>query len=95
MHGSLFRRQTVVENRQFGFQSFWPVQSASAIYNCEFGELRVNAKTAREKELYCRLLGKHIFGNENLFPTGVMAFGAAVGSGHTQLGAWDHQIAGT
>ena len=36
MHGSLFRRQTVVENRQFGFQSFWPVQSASAIYNCEF-----------------------------------------------------------
>jgi hypothetical protein len=71
MHGSLFRRQTVVENRQFGFQSFWPVQSASAIYNCEFGELRVNAKTAREKELYCSLLGKHIFGNENLFPTGV------------------------
>jgi hypothetical protein len=71
MHGSLFRRQTVVENRQFGFQSFWPVQSASAIHNCEFGELRVNAKTAREKELYCSLLGKHIFGNENLFPTGV------------------------
>ena len=71
MHGSLFRRQTVVENGRFGFQSFWPVQSASAIYNREFGELRVNAKTAREKALYCRLLGKHMFGNENLFPTGV------------------------
>tara|TARA_R110002073_G_scaffold139076_1_gene288952 strand:- start:6113 stop:7060 length:948 start_codon:yes stop_codon:yes gene_type:complete len=71
MHGSLFRRQTVVENGRFGFQSFWPVQSASAIYNREFGELRVNAKTASEKALYCRLLGKHMFGNENLFPTGV------------------------
>ena len=71
MHGSLFRRQTVVENGRFGFQSFWPVQSASAIYNREFGELRINAKTAKEKALYCRLLGKHMFGNENLFPTGI------------------------
>lgn len=71
MHGSLFRRQTVVENGRFGFQSFWPVQSASAIYNREFGELRVNAKTVREKALYCRLLGKHMFGNENMFPTGI------------------------
>lgn len=71
MHGSLFRRQTVVENGRFGFQSFWPVQSASAIYHREFGEMRVNAKTAREKALYCRLLGKHMFGNENMFPTGV------------------------
>jgi len=24
-----------------------------------------------------------------------MVFGAAVGSGHTQLGAWDHQTGGT
>ncbi len=69
MHGSLFRRQRIVENGRFGFQSFWPVQSASAIYNREFGELRINAKTGKEKALYCRLLGKHMFGNENLFPT--------------------------
>lgn len=71
MHGSLFRRQTVVENGRFGFQSFWPVQSALAIYNRKFGELRINAKTAKEKALYCRLLGKHMFGNESLFPTGI------------------------
>lgn len=71
MHGSLYRRQPVVRNGEFGIQSFWPVQSASAIYNREFGELRINAKTAREKTLYCRLLGKHMFGNEDLFPTGV------------------------
>lgn len=71
MHGSLFRRQRIVENGRFGFHSFWPVQSASAIYNREFGELRINAKSSKEKALYCRLLGKHIFGNENLFPTGI------------------------
>ncbi len=57
MHGSLFRRQRIVENGRFGFQSFWPVQSASAIYNREFGELRINAKTSKEKALYCRLIG--------------------------------------
>jgi hypothetical protein len=71
LHGSLFRRQRVVKNGRFGFQSFWPVQSASAIYNRKFGELRINAKTGKEKALYCRLLGKHMFGNEDLFPTGV------------------------
>jgi hypothetical protein len=70
MHGSLYRRQPVLNNGQFGFQSFWPVQSASAIYNREFGELRINAKSAKEKALYCRLLGMHMFGNEDLFPTG-------------------------
>ena len=70
MHGSLYRRQPVLNNGRFGFQSFWPVQSASAIYNREFGELRINAKSAKEKALYCRLLGMHMFGNEDLFPTG-------------------------
>ncbi len=54
-----------------GFTRSGPLQSASAIYNREFGELRINAKTAKEKALYCRLLGKHMFGNENLFPTGI------------------------
>ena len=49
MHGSLFRRQTVVENGRFGFQSFWPVQSASAIYNREFGELPSAASSSRSK----------------------------------------------
>ncbi len=71
MHGSLFRRQRVVESVASGFTRSGPLQSASAIYNREFGELRINAKTGKEKALYCRLLGKHMFGNENLFPTGI------------------------
>jgi len=52
-------------------KSFWPVQSDVAIYNRTFGELRINAKSAKEKALYCRLLGKHLFGNEDCFPTGI------------------------
>lgn len=71
MHGSLYQRQPVVNHGEFGFQAFWPVQSASAIYHREFGELRINARSAKDKALYCRLLGKHLFGEEDLFPTGV------------------------
>jgi hypothetical protein len=71
MHGSLYRRQPIVKAGEFGIQSFWPVQSDSAVYNREFGELRINAKSLKEKELYCRLLGKHVFGHEECFPTGV------------------------
>jgi hypothetical protein len=70
LHGSLFRRQPIVDAGNFGIHSFFPVQSDVAVYNREFGELRINAKTAKEKAMYCRLLGKHLFGNENLFPTG-------------------------
>jgi len=39
--------------------------------NRAFGELRINAKSPKEKALYCRLLGKHLFGSEDCFPTGV------------------------
>lgn len=71
LHGSLFRRQPVVNAGVFGIQSFWPVQSDAAVYNRAFGELRINAKSLKEKALYCRLLGKHLFGDENCFPTGI------------------------
>jgi hypothetical protein len=71
LHGSLFRRQPVVNAGNFGIKSFWPVQSDLAIYNRAFGELRINAKSAKEKALYCRLLGRHLFGSEDCFPTGV------------------------
>lgn len=71
LHGSLFRRQPVVNAGAFGVHSFWPVQSDAAVYNRAFGELRINAKSSKEKALYCRLLGKHLFANENCFPTGI------------------------
>ncbi len=71
LHGSLFRRQPVVNAGNFNIKSFWPVQSDLAIYNRAFGELRINAKSPKEKALYCRLLGKHLFGSEDCFPTGV------------------------
>ncbi len=71
LHGSLYRRQPVVKAGVFGMQSFWPVQSDVAVYHRELGELRINAKSNKEKELYCRLLGKHLFGDESCFPTGV------------------------
>lgn len=71
LHGSLFRRQPVVNAGIFGVKSFWPVQCDLVVYNRAFGELRINAKSAKEKALYCRLLGKHLFDNEECFPTGI------------------------
>jgi hypothetical protein len=71
LHGSLFRRQPVVNAGNFDLKSFWPVQSDLAIYNRAFGELRINAKSRNEKTLYCRLLGRHLFGSDDCFPTGV------------------------
>jgi hypothetical protein len=71
LHGSLFRRQPVVNAGNFDLKSFWPVQSDLAIYNRAFGELRINAKSRNEKSLYCRLLGRHLFGSDDCFPTGV------------------------
>lgn len=71
LHGSLFRRQPTVNGGVFGLQSFWPVQSDAAVYNRAFGELKINAKSAKEKALYCRLLGMHLFGDEDCFPTGI------------------------
>ena len=47
------------------------MQSDAAVYNRAFGELRINAKSAKEKALYCRLLGMHLFGDEECFPTGI------------------------
>ncbi len=52
----LFRRQPVVSAGNLDIKSFWPVQSDLAIYNRAFGELRINAKSPKEKALQCRLL---------------------------------------
>lgn len=37
-------------------------------YDTRVGELRINAATIAERELYRRLFGKHLFGDEQFFP---------------------------
>lgn len=69
-HGSLFRREQSIDDGIIGTVAFRPVQCDAVIFNRQLGELRVNAKSATEKTWYCRLIGKHLFGDENCFPSG-------------------------
>lgn len=69
-HGSLFRREQTLDDGVFGSIAYRPVQSDTAIFQRSLGELRLNAKTLKEKALYCRLIGKHFFDDENCFPVG-------------------------
>ncbi len=69
-HGNLFRREQTLDDGVFGLIAYRPVQCDAAIYNRTLGELRINAKSQNEKALYCRLIGKHLFADENCFPSG-------------------------
>jgi hypothetical protein len=69
-HGSLFRREQTLDDGVFGSIAYRPVQCDTAIFQRSLGELRLNAKTRKEKALYCRLIGKHFFDDENCFPVG-------------------------
>jgi hypothetical protein len=38
------------------------------VYRPQIGELQINACSPQEKELYRTMLGKHLFGSEEMFP---------------------------
>ena len=69
-HGSLFRREEVMSKNQITIAGFRPVDGDTVIYDRRLGELRINARYENEKFLYCRLLGKYIFGDDDCFPVG-------------------------
>ena len=67
-HGDTYRR----EGRLDGFEStsvhFRPVKYDIVVYQPETGELRVNAKSDGEKQLYRLLIGRHFFKSDDHFP---------------------------
>ncbi len=67
-HGTLFRREETIDDGLYATVAYRPVQCDALIFNKMFGELRVHASTVKEKQLYCRLFGKHMFGDEECFP---------------------------
>lgn len=69
-HGHLFRREECLDDGKFGMVGYRPVQSDTVIFDRRLGELRINASTKKEKLLYRRLIGKHIFGDPEFFPLG-------------------------
>jgi hypothetical protein len=63
-HGEPFTRQpSLKNNNEEGSEYFRPIKHDLLIYNPSIGELRINAKTKGERELYRLQFGKHFFGD--------------------------------
>ncbi len=63
-HGEPFMRQpSLNENNEEGSEYFRPLKHDLLVYNPNIGELRINAKTKGERELYRLQFGRHFFGD--------------------------------
>lgn len=68
-HGDAFRREGAVKSGRSSSVFFRPEKHDLLVYNPAIGELRVNAGSKGEKEVYRTAFGKHLFSGENHFPS--------------------------
>lgn len=68
-HGNTFRRESAVKSGQSASVFFRPETHDVLVYNEVIGELGINADSKGEKEIYRRMLGRHLFGGEDHFPS--------------------------
>jgi hypothetical protein len=66
-HGDLFKRVAKVDRRQTDIILFRPRRDDVAVYSHRLGELRVNARTKAERELYIEQFGLHLHGRADYF----------------------------
>ncbi len=66
-HGQPYKREGTLENGQSASVYYRPEKFDVLIYNPEIGELAIHAGTKGEKQTYCKLLGRHIFGSKTFF----------------------------
>ena len=69
-HGLPLKRQRTLDRGRQGVQIFRPLLDDFAVFDKLVGELRINAETASQRDIYRRMIGKFIFDNEKLFPEG-------------------------
>jgi hypothetical protein len=67
-HAEPLRREESMEGVKTSNLCFRPVTYDTVIYVPALCELRINARLQGEKDLYRRTFGKHLFGDEYLFP---------------------------
>ena len=67
-HGEPFKREESLEGVDTSCVCYRPLKYDVLVYAPEIGELRINARSKGEKQLYCEKFGKHLFGCEDLFP---------------------------
>ena len=66
-HGDLFTRAPKVERQKTEFLHFRPERDDVLVFDPRHDEIRVNARTQAERDLYIREFGRHLRGDENHF----------------------------
>jgi len=66
-HGKPYARESVIEAGKSASQYFRPEKFDVIVYNPALGEIRMNAETKGEKELYRAKFGQHFFGSSDFF----------------------------
>lgn len=70
-HGELLKADNALENSGMTKRIVYRPERYDCIgYTPDDCELRIHSETKREKTAYCRLLGKHLFQDENFFAVG-------------------------
>lgn len=69
-HGSPMKRQRTLNRGLRGVSIFRPALDDFAVFDKLIGELRINAETSSQRDIYRRMIGKFVFNHEELFPDG-------------------------
>ena len=66
-HGEPFTRESIIKDGESSSVYYRPEKYDVLVYNPETGEIRMNARSKGEKELYRTKFGQHFFGDSEFF----------------------------
>lgn len=69
-HGEGFRREGAQKAGQSTCVFYRPEKHDVLVYNAAIGELRINAGSVGERDIYRQKVGLHVFGKDDHFPNG-------------------------
>ncbi|MCS7168091.1 MAG: hypothetical protein RMI91_11855 [Gemmatales bacterium] len=67
-HGDPYKREESIDGEMASSVCYRLLKPDVVVYAPQIGELRINARSRGEKQLYSTRFGKHLFGDENIFP---------------------------
>lgn len=67
-HGEPYKREGSLENGESTSVLYRPEKHDVVVYDPAIGEIRINARSKGEKELYRTRFGLHLFGDKEFFP---------------------------
>ena len=66
-HGDPFTREAVIQDNESSSILYQPEMHDVIVYNRRLGEIRINAGSKGEMELYRTMFGLHLFGSKDFF----------------------------